>query len=549
MRLSASPQTRRGSLSLPASAAFLGLLAAAALGQNSELGRTFNEPVNLIIVQNPDGRTEVQTWRRDLVQVIAERPPAAAARPELFFNTASPGVLQVRVQPTGSAGRTDLTLYVPSDVHISVRSEAGPVTIHGRLNGISVETDTGPITLHLPEQTHADLALRAPAGNVSSRLPLAIWGRTDTGTLDGRLGHGGVPIIARSSRGSIQLLPDDPSRMAALSTNSEPMDSGAARPVTSRDSSAVRPGVTPVQPSARNPGPGTPNGGVYSMKVETRLVNLNVRVTDASGTPIPRLQKQDFMVLEDGKEQKVSHFSPTTAPINLVLLLDLSGSTRDKMKVIKRAAWRFVQSLGSSDKVAVAAFTARWMLVSNFTNDRKLLKKRIGGLKNRGGSTQFYDAMWSTLDLLDELKEARKAVVVLTDGVDSSLSDPDRYAPRHPFDGLLRRMAAQDATLYPIYLDTEYEVVVERRQSSSQAYQVARTQLAQVAEQTGGVLFKAARVEDLEGVYEQVAADLRTLYSLAYYAPDGRGRGWRQIEVRVNRPGSQTRTRKGYYAD
>src|SRR4029079_7492116 len=192
--------------------------------------------------------------------------------------------------------------------------------------------------------------------------------------------------------------------------------------------------------------------------------------------------------------------------------------TEHKIKVMKKAAQKFVDSLKPTDRIAVAGFTRRFFIISNFTSDHKLLKDRIGDIKNRHSGTAYYDAMWATLDLLDEAKASRKSIVVLTDGVDNSLDHPNdaEFDPRHSYAELLARIEEADATIYPIYLDTEYETLGSRGRNGHEAYVTARSQLQALADQTGAVMFKAERAEDLEGVYTQVAAELHSLYSVAY---------------------------------
>lgn len=287
------------------------------------------------------------------------------------------------------------------------------------------------------------------------------------------------------------------------------------------------------------------------IKLEGRLVNLNVKVLDRMGKPLPALGKDDFQVTEDNVPQDVSHFEPVTSPLNLIILLDLSSSTEKKLKVMKKAAKKFVDSLNPADRIAVAAFSRRFYVISNFTDDRKLLKDRIGDIKSRHSGTAFYDAMWASLDLFEEANATRKAIVVLSDGVDNSLDHPDdaKYDPVHDFEELMERIAEADATIYPIYLDTEYETVSRSGMGDHAAYVTARRQLEAVAEQTGAVMFKADRAEDLEGIYKQVAAELHSLYTMAYtpksIGKDGR---WRKISVKVNRDGVVARTKRGYFA-
>jgi len=137
----------------------------------------------------------------------------------------------------------------------------------------------------------------------------------------------------------------------------------------------------------------------------------------------------------------------------------------------------------------------------------------------------------------------------MTDGVDSSL---DRYNPmesRVSFNQLARRLEESDVIVFPIYLDTEYEEVFERGNSSSEAYAIARDQLERIGELTGGQMFKAEKVGDLSGVYKQVAAAIRTVYSVGYYPTNPERDGtFRRVRVGVNRADAAVRTRKGYYA-
>lgn len=283
-----------------------------------------------------------------------------------------------------------------------------------------------------------------------------------------------------------------------------------------------------------------------AVRLNARLVNLNIKVVDPSGKPVPQLKREDFVVLEDNVPQEVTYFQPVAAPVNLMLLLDLSGSIGSKLQAMKKAARKFVDSLGRDDRVAVATFTTRFRAVSDFTTDKSLLKKRIDAIVNPGGDTALYDAAWSALDSLGGTADARSALVILTDGVDSAFI-PDEQGSKHGFDELLTRVEEEDATIYPIYFDTEPEVVGGAY--TPQVFAKARKQLEALAEQTGGSYFRASRAEDLDGVYKSVAAELHSFYSLAYPAKDATNDGrWRKIAIKVNRAGVKARTKRGYYA-
>src|SRR6185369_805593 len=287
-------------------------------------------------------------------------------------------------------------------------------------------------------------------------------------------------------------------------------------------------------------------GDEEAIVLKAALVNLNVSVTNRSGVALGNLRKEDFEVAENGEAQKIEFFQSTSAPFNLVLLLDLSGSIKDKLDVVKSAALRFIDVLGPQDKVAVVTFTDEIRVVSQLTEDRVELKRRIKAIDQSRGGTAFYEAVWfSLMDTLRGTRGQRNAVVIMTDGVDSSL---DRYNPmqsRVSFNQLARRLEEADTIVFPIYLDTEYEEVFERGNSSSEAYAIARDQLEKIAEVSGGQIFKAEKVGDLAGVYKQVAAAIRTVYSVGYYPTNAEKDGtFRRVRVLVNRPAAAVRSRK-----
>ncbi len=319
-----------------------------------------------------------------------------------------------------------------------------------------------------------------------------------------------------------------------------------APPVLRRDNEAA---ADPVLPAPSN-GNERDNPDEESVVLKSALVNLNVSVTNRSGQALANLRKEDFELAENGQQQQIEFFQAQSAPFNLVLVLDLSGSIKDKLDVVKSAALRFVDVLGPQDKVAIVSFTHEIRVVSQLTADRNELKRRIKNIEKSEGGTAFYETMWFTLaDTLRGTRGQRNAVVVMTDGVDSSL---DRYNPaptRVTFEQLARRLEEADAMIFPVYLDTEYEEVFERGNSTSEAYSVARDQLERIAALTGGQMFKAEKVNDLSGVYKQVAAAIRTVYSVGYYPTNtDRDGTFRRVRVNVNRSDAAVRTRRGYYA-
>lgn len=536
----------------------LSVAAASSSTSDAVFARVFNDSLRTVTIENLDGATEVQTWTARKLSVTASRARSgdgARLESQISFEQIEANSLRIITKPDNRANPINLIVCLPASVQLAVKGGKESVIIKGLTAGLSVETGSGNVALHLPEKADTDLSLRAIAGTIESRLPVTPFGQADAHLLDGRLGQGGAPVIARSQRGQISLLPDDAARLMALNRVAGELPPAgsesnlASGNLMSRDEQNFDGKMALKEEKIADTNASRPDE--HAIKLSTRLVSLNVKVTDNMGRPLPLLNKTDFQILEESVPQDISHFEPVTAPLNIVLLLDLSGSTDNKMKIMKKAAKRFVDSLNPADNIAVAAFTRRFMVISNFTTDRKLLKDRIDDIKNRHSGTAYYDAMWATLNLLDEVKATRKAVVVLTDGVDNSLDHPDDrdYASKHSFQEVMERIVEADATIYPIYLDTEYEVVVKRGDGNHDAYVTARKQLAELAEQTGAVLFKADRAEDLESVYQQVAAELHSLYSIAYtpksLSKDGQ---WRKISITVTREGAKARARRGYFA-
>lgn len=289
-----------------------------------------------------------------------------------------------------------------------------------------------------------------------------------------------------------------------------------------------------------------------AIRIETRLVNLNVKAMDRKGLPLIDLKPQDFTVYEDGVKQDLSHFKPVNAPLNVILLLDLSGSTKSKRKAMVESARSFIDALPPQDKISIVAFTRKYKPLTEFTTDKKRLKDSLNEINKIAGGTRYYDSMWTALDQLGALSDTRKAIVVLTDGEDESLVGS---APTdHRFEELLDRASEEDVTIYPIYFKPQQDLsklgVLFGGGSllGNDKGKAAREQLEKLAEETGGEVINALREENLDDAYRRVAAELHTLYSLAYSPDTLKHNGeYRKVAIRINRDGAMVRTRRGYY--
>lgn len=286
------------------------------------------------------------------------------------------------------------------------------------------------------------------------------------------------------------------------------------------------------------------------IKVETNLVSVNVSVfNNKSKLFVGSLTKDDFIVKEDGQEQTVTYFASTDVPFDLVLLVDLSGSTAEKRDLIKQSTLRFVEAARPNDRLAIVTFSHVTNLVSPLTLDRAQLAASVETMEGMGGS-HVWDAVKYALDevLGPKTLERRRAVVLMSDGVDNSLS---RFASpasgsKIPFADLIEQVRQTDVLIVPIYLDTQESL---GNPFMDGEYENARRALNLLANESGGSYYKARKLSDLNGVYEQVINDLGKVYSLGYKPTTARDGSWRNVQISIaNRPDLVTRARPGYYA-
>ena len=286
------------------------------------------------------------------------------------------------------------------------------------------------------------------------------------------------------------------------------------------------------------------------IKVETSLVSLNVSVFSSKlKMLVGELTKEDFRVMEDGQEQTVTYFASTDVPFDLVLLVDLSGSTKDKRDLIKKSTLRFIEAARPNDRLAIVTFSDTPNLISPLTLDRAQLAASVNNMEGEGGS-HVWDAVKFALDNVIGPKtlERRRAVVLMSDGVDGNLMRLGLMrGSTTNFATLLEQVRQNDTLIVPIYLDTEENF---GSQYMKVEYENARRTLNLLAQESGGSYYQARKLSDLNGVYEQVINDLGKVYSLGYKPTNAtRDSSWRWVKVSIaNRPDLEARTRPGYYA-
>lgn len=297
-------------------------------------------------------------------------------------------------------------------------------------------------------------------------------------------------------------------------------------------------GSVPKPPWAKSPpARGAPaDNDDTSIKVDVKLVNVFVTVTDEHGAPVSSLGKENFQLLEDGIPQKISIFDKESElPLSIVLDIDTSLSTRKDLPLELASARRFAHAiLRPIDGLALFEFSEVVDQVVPFTSDVKAIDRGIDHLQ-LGAATALYDALYLGAEALDN-RQGRKVMVVITDGGDTVSKTSYQEALR----------AAQQAEAIV------YSTIVVPIEASAGRDTGGEHALIQLSEDTGGKYYYASSLAQLDSAFRSISDELRTQYLLAYYpSPRLADSDYRRIDVKLAAPtGNQeykARHRTGYY--
>jgi len=268
------------------------------------------------------------------------------------------------------------------------------------------------------------------------------------------------------------------------------------------------------------------------------IVSLNVTAMDATNHYVVDLDQKNFSVFEDGAKQDLSFFTRKAQPIALSLLLDSSASMEDKLPTLQIAASNFVHRLKPNDLAQVVDFDSRVEIRQGFTSNQQELDSAIQQTQ-AGGSTSLYNAVYIALKELAKTKAAgeedvrRQALVLFSDGEDTS--------SLISFDEVLELAKRSETAIFTIAL--------RGADTQSKGFHEAEFVMRQLAQETGGRAFFPAKIDDLNGVYAEIADELASQYTLGYSSKNGKRDGaFRRIVVQVDRANVSTRTKRGYYA-
>lgn len=274
------------------------------------------------------------------------------------------------------------------------------------------------------------------------------------------------------------------------------------------------------------------------------LVALNVTVLDDSQRFVTGLEAADFAVYEDGVQQEVRFFESTAVPIDLIILLDTSSSMRHRMKLVHEAALGFARTLRPGDRAAVVAFSDRVRVVTPLTNDRAAIEAAIEST-TAGGGTALHNALYVALKQFGQGASGvgeirRQALAVLSDGDDTS--------SLLGFEDVLAVARKSGVSIYPIALSSDLQL--ERSASGAPLFSQSQYAMRTLAQETGARAFFPQSERELGRVYDAIAAELSSQYSIGYTPRNARTDGrFRRIVVRVtSRPELRPRARTGYVA-
>lgn len=250
----------------------------------------------------------------------------------------------------------------------------------------------------------------------------------------------------------------------------------------------------------------------FALSIDVNVVNVDVMVTDRDDNPVSGLQKEDFRVLVDDVEQPITNFSPTEAPLTVVLLLEFGQTFGYYYEDVRQPAWGFLQALRTDDWAALISYDQSPEILTDFTRDRGEL---LAGLQQMQiptfRETSLFDAINFTLDRMENI-DGKKAIFLISTGIDT--------ISRSRYGDTLERVSAADTVIYALGLAQYARLVLETTNQISSLDRLslaqAENQLRQFAKASGGMAFFPRFQAEYYGIYETVATQLRYQYSLGF---------------------------------
>lgn len=501
--------------------------------------------------------------------------------------TEADGHASIEVVTKNSKKRIDLVISVPERASIKVGTVAGAVDISGNFASVQAKTDTGTLTLDVPtEDLRYQFLWTESRPRFVADFELAPVKELSAGRFEIRGTYGETTKSkSRSKTVPDEISPpsdatssDPPAENADLKAeravslnmttargiillNVPPNDVGSdlrERPLTNAAKAIVRSGDSLLMEAIRRSAPKYYGDYARSLPPYKReptfaakttpensggpgMKQALVRVTDLSNRAIVGLSSSDFEVTESGANREIVSVSQSTAPFNLVLLLDVSGSVENYVNFIRKAARNFVETVDKNDRVSIIIFNEDVKVLSKFTTDRSKLSESLDTF-DAGGGTAYYDALaYTVADTLRPLRGQRTAIVILTDGDDnrSFLA----------FDSLIGSIQESGALIYPLYVPSGLIALAEQNRNADidpmrKKYMSLSAKSEgegdRLAKVSGGVYYPITQISQIQKAYQDIVLQLRTAYVVTYRSESTAGGVSPRLKIKVKRDGAYT---------
>ena len=498
-------------------------------------------------IHNPVGGVHIQvdSGSRFRIQGLGTNRKVTQKDTEI---TRLPGRTVFRCQPEDGEP-IELDVVVPVGYGLDVTTDHGAIELTGLVRRARLRTQTGDVRLAVPlraTRIQVDAEKRPAQIELPKRVKFTnkdvqvtetrrIWRLRD------RL------KATHITYGEIRVRAKEPGRVSVVDhpiPADSPIKMPWQAPAALRRILSPPPLKAPPKPEhSGDPEPAAVAEGETVFRSDVRMVNLVVTAMDAGGHPVTDLTAEDFEVIEEGVPQKLSFAGSDQTPFNLAILLDLSGSTKPDRDAMLAAVKRLIGLAGAHDRLAVYAVAGNvFHVIAPLMEDREKLIATIEQLPSVTGGSPLYDGI--VLAYVEDLHQRpgeRNALIIISDGIDNQISGQE--APSSvKFRRLAKAAHEMNALVYPVFLRSG-------ERFGRGWSQKARERMQQLADATRGRLFPAQSIEDLQPVFPLIEAELRGVYSVAYYPEDQDFDGqWRKVKINVKRPGIEVRARAGYYA-
>jgi VWFA-related protein len=534
----------------------LAAFAAIALTGQTALAQPFTRSIAVgegtaIQVVNRFGRVEVSAVEKpggsDVPAVILTAASSGGVQPIEVRVSIGNGKILIEAAPSGMGKRIDLSLEVPIGSKLSIETTDGEARTSGPVAGLTARTETGTIAADVPtDDLRYIFRWSQSRPRFLSDIKLAPVKEKAAGKFEikGRFASPSGGELARDGdaeaayiRRSVSL--DLSTARGIILLNIPPAEVTGdlrERPLTEAAKAIIRSGDSLLMEAIRRAAPKYFSDYASTLppaKMEPAFVQrqvsgsapaavvkrASVRVMDGGNRAVAGLSAGDFEIIENNVRREIIKVETASAPVNLVLLLDVSGSVENYVNFIRKAARNFVDTVDERDRVAIVTFNEDVRTLSGFTTDKARLSASLDTF-DAGGATAYYDSLAYVLaDTLRPLKGERTAIVILTDGDDNRSF--------LPFESMLASIQESGALIYPLYVPSSLIAAslspneapldnLRMRYLHGELTSKAMSEGPRLADASGGTFFPITQLSQIQTAYNDIAAQLRTSYNITY---------------------------------